>query len=122
MSETPFPLPCQCPHLPLLPMNTLFRNWTSRVLGYAGSESVLESAGDILEVAHAASTDSLSALGLLAPVVLSGLSGGISAGRAGVLLDVKRTTSTSSAQSVRLVVTLSEAGSSLGHLDGETSM
>lgn len=38
-----------------------------------------------------------------------------------MLLNVKRAASTSTAQSVRLVVTLSEAGSSLGHLGGETS-
>jgi len=40
-----------------------------RVLGHAGLEAVLEAAGDILEVPHAAGADGLSALGLLAPVV-----------------------------------------------------
>lgn len=37
-------------------------------LGLAGLEAVLEAAGDILEVARAASADSLSALSLLGPV------------------------------------------------------
>jgi len=49
------------------------------VLGDTSLEAVLEAAGDVLQVPHAASTNSLSALGLLAPVVLSGLSRGISA-------------------------------------------
>lgn len=40
-----------------------------RVGGNTGLESVLESAGDTLEESHAASTGSLSALSLLAPVV-----------------------------------------------------
>lgn len=60
-------------------MRTLGQGWASRVLRYAGSEAVLESAGYVLEVAHAAGADGLSALGLLAPVVLSGLSSRISA-------------------------------------------
>lgn len=37
-------------------------------LGLAGLEAVLESPGDVLEVAHAAGADRLSPLGLLAPV------------------------------------------------------
>ena len=41
------------------------------VLGHTGPEAVLESAGDVLEVAHAAGADGVSALGLLAPVVCS---------------------------------------------------
>lgn len=49
------------------------------VLGDTGLETVLEAAGDVLEISHAASSDGLSALGLLAPVVLSGLSRGVSA-------------------------------------------
>jgi hypothetical protein len=49
------------------------------VLGDTGLETVLEAAGDVLEVSHAASSDGLSTLGLLAPVVLSGLSRGVSA-------------------------------------------
>lgn len=40
----------------------------ARTLGDAGLETVLEAAGDVLEVAHAASADGLSPLGLLAPV------------------------------------------------------
>jgi hypothetical protein len=42
---------------------------TSGILGNTGAESVLEEAGDFLEVSHAASSDGLSSLGLLAPVV-----------------------------------------------------
>lgn len=47
----------------------MFLEWCLRILRYAVPEAVLESARDVLEVAHAAGTDSLSALGLLAPVV-----------------------------------------------------
>lgn len=50
-----------------------------RVLGDTSLEAVLEATGDILEVPQAAGADGLSALGLLAPVVLSGLSRGVSA-------------------------------------------
>lgn len=102
----------------------------SGVLGGASLEAVLESSGNVLEVAGAASADGPSPLGLLAPVVcvkrwldynsrrytkhgntrlfpmyrnigesrkggsehtLSHLSGGVSARRALVLLDVQRT-------------------------------
>jgi hypothetical protein len=38
------------------------------VLGLAGLEAVLESAGDVLQVPRAASADGLSPLGLLTPV------------------------------------------------------
>ena len=106
-----------------------------RVLGYAGPEAVLEFAGNVLEVTHAAGADGLSALGLLAPVdciggfgvsksrhlskkgtsarvfagdrvwpeegsrredskrTLPGLSSRVTAGGAGVLLDVEGATS-----------------------------
>lgn len=42
---------------------------TASTLGLADLEAVLESPGNVLEVAHAAGTDGLSPLGLLAPVV-----------------------------------------------------
>lgn len=42
---------------------------TSRTLGLASLEAVLESSGDVLEVTAAAGTDGLSPLGLLGPVV-----------------------------------------------------
>jgi len=88
---------------------------TSRILGEPRLETILEATGNTSEVSHAAGTNGLSALCLLRPVVLSDLGSGISAGRAGVLLDVERTTAASSAQCVRLVVALAEAGGSLGH-------
>lgn len=42
-----------------------------------------------------------------------GLSGRVATGSTGVLLDVKRATTTSLAESVRLVVTLTETGGTL---------
>jgi hypothetical protein len=83
------------------------------VLGLAGLEAVLESAGDVLQVPRAASADGLSPLGLLTPVELAGLGGRVAAGRALMLLDVQRATTASTAQSVRLVVTLTKAGGTL---------
>lgn len=74
----------------------------------------------MLEVAHAAGSGGLSALGLLAPVVLAGLSSGIAARGAGVLLDVKGATTATPAQSVRLVMALAKAGSSLRHFGSGT--
>lgn len=41
------------------------------VLGDTGLETVLEAAGDVTKVSHAAGANGLSALGLLAPVVCS---------------------------------------------------
>lgn len=86
--------------------------------GGAGAETVGELAGDGLEVPHAAGTGGLSALGLLAPVVLAGLSSRVAARSAGVLLDVERAATATPAQRVRLVVALAEAGGTLGHLAG----
>lgn len=71
MSETPFPCHATAVTYRSL-MHALFQGRASRILGYAGSEAVLESAGDVLEVPHAAGADSLSALGFLAPVVCMG--------------------------------------------------
>lgn len=45
------------------------QNRAARVLGHTSLESILESAGDVLEVSQATSANSLSSLGLLAPVV-----------------------------------------------------
>jgi hypothetical protein len=47
---------------------------------------------DVLHVAHSSGTGGLSPLSLLAPVVLAYLGRGVSAGRAGVLLDVEGST------------------------------
>jgi hypothetical protein len=85
-------------------------------LGCASLETVLESSGHILEVASAAGTDGLSSLSLLGPVVLADLGSRVTARRALMLLDVKRAATASSAQGVRLVVTLTEAGGTLRHL------
>jgi hypothetical protein len=88
------------------------------VLGNASLEAVLEPAGNVLQVAHAAGTSRLSALHLVTPVVLAGLGGRVAARGALVLLDVHGAATASSAQSVRLVVTLTEAGGTLRHLGG----
>jgi hypothetical protein len=96
----------------------LFGLVAAGVLGLAGLEAVLELSRDLLLVPHAAGTGGLSALELLAPVVLADLSGRVAARRALSLLDVQRATAASSAQGVRLVVTLTEAGGTLGHFGG----
>lgn len=59
-------------------------------LGGAGLEAVLEATVNLLEVPHAAGTGGLAALGLLAPVVLANLSGGVTAVGTCRLLDVER--------------------------------
>jgi hypothetical protein len=86
------------------------------VLGEASPEAVGEAAGDGLEVTHASGSGGLSPLGLLGPVVLADLSGGVSTRRTGALLNVEGAASTTTAQGVRLVVALSEGSSSLGHV------
>jgi hypothetical protein len=96
----------------------LFRLVAAGVLGLAVLEAVLELSGDVLQVAHAAGTGGLPSLQLVAPVVLAGLGGRVAARSALMLLDVQRTTTASSAQSVRLVVALTEAGGTLRHLGG----
>jgi hypothetical protein len=73
----------------------------------------LEFAVDGLEVTHATGAGGLAALGLFAPVELSGLSSRVAAVGTGALLDVERTLSASSAERVRLVVTLTKAGGTL---------
>lgn len=98
------------PHLGLLGSSA------SSALGGTSLETVLESSGHILEVASAASTDGLSSLSLLGPVVLADLGSRVAARRALMLLNVKRAATASSAQGVRLVVTLTEAGGTLRHL------
>jgi len=50
----------------------------------------------------------LSSLGLLTPVVFAGCSGRVSTVGAGMLLNMKRTGSTSPAQGMSLIVALSE--------------
>ena len=77
-------------------------------LGDTSLEAVLESSRHVLQVAHSAATGSSSSLGLSTPVVGSHLGSWVTARSAGLLLDVERTLTTSVAQSVRLVVTLTE--------------
>merc|ERR1712227_814528 len=91
---------------------------TASALGSTGLGAVAELAGDGLEVLHAAGTSGLSPLGLLAPVVLPDTGARVTAVGASVLLDVERATTAASAQNVRLVVALSEAGRSLRHFVG----
>jgi hypothetical protein len=86
---------------------------TTGALGSADLEAVLEATVDFLEVAHSAGTGGLATLGLLAPVELAGLSGGVTAVGAGRLLDVEGAAATTPAQGVSLVVALAEAGGTL---------
>lgn len=79
-------------------------------------ESVLESAGHGLHVSHAAGADGAAALGLRCVVEIPHLLVGVSAGRASLLLDVVRHLAASAAGGVRLVVSLSERGGTLGLL------
>lgn len=70
--------------------------------GGASLETVLGTAADVLEVAHAAGTGGLSALSLLAPLVGADLGGGVTARSADLLLTVEGTGVASSADGVRL--------------------
>lgn len=81
--------------------------------GSASLETVLESSGDVLQVSHSTSTNGVSSLSLGTPVVRSSLSRRVATRGTGLLLDVEGTTTTSVAQSVGLVVTLTERRSTL---------
>jgi hypothetical protein len=71
-------------------------------------ESVLELASHGLHVTHASSSFSTTALGLFSPIVLTHFLGGVSARRARRLLKVERRLTASTADDVRLIVSLSE--------------
>ena len=71
-------------------------------------EAVLEFSCHVLHVTHAASAGCASAFGLQCPVELAHLLAGVSARRAGRLLNVERNLATSSARGVRLIVSFSE--------------
>ena len=71
-------------------------------------ETILETAGHGLQVTHTTCTFSSASLGFLSPVELSHFLTGVTARRAGSLLDVVTNLSASTAGSVRLVVSLSE--------------
>jgi hypothetical protein len=86
---------------------------TTGALRSADLEAVLEAAVDVPQVSGTAGTSGLASLGLLAPVVLASLSSGVTAVRAGRLLDVVGPAATTPAQSVSFVVALSEAGGTL---------
>lgn len=70
--------------------------------GGASLETVLGTAADVLEVAHAAGTGGLSALSLLAPLVGADLGRGVTARSANLFLTVEGTRVASSADGVRL--------------------
>lgn len=74
------------------------------------SESILESASHSLLVTHASSSNCAASLRFLAPVELSHLLAWVSARRAGLLLDVERNLTASTASGVRLIVLFSERG------------
>jgi hypothetical protein len=76
-------------------------------------ESILEFAGHGLHVTHASSSFRAATLGLCAPVELSHLLCGVSAGRASRLLDVVRSLSATTASRVGLVMSLTEGGGTL---------
>ena len=79
------------------------------------TETVLELAGQVLEVFHSAGAVGSSALGLLGPVEASHLSSGVAAGTACRILDVEGTTTAADAQGVGLVDALAEAACALRH-------
>lgn len=81
------------------------------------SESVLDTTRKSRQVPHASSSLSVTALSFRGPVEASHLLGRISTVSASALLDMERSATTSHAQSVGLVVALSEAGSSLSLKD-----
>lgn len=78
-----------------------------------GLEAVLESSGHVLQVSHSAGTSGSSSLSLQCPVVRSQFGSWVAARSTGLLLRMERTTSTSLAQNVRLVVSLSHRWSTL---------
>ena len=71
-------------------------------------ETILETAGHGLQVTHTTCAFSSASLGFLSPVELSHFLTGVSARRAGSLLNVVTDLAASAAGSVRLVVSLSE--------------
>lgn len=71
-------------------------------------ESVLKTTGHGLHVPHAASSDSAAVLRLGSVIVVPHLLGGVSTGRASLLLDVERHLAAPTAGGVRLVVPFSE--------------
>jgi hypothetical protein len=93
------------------------RQRAPRARCHTGSESVLETAEDGTQVAHASCTSRLSALGLFAPVISADFRRRITAGSASFLLFVQRTFSTPAAQAVGFGVAAAEALSSLRHLE-----
>jgi len=77
----------------------------------------MESPVDRLQVSHPACAGGFPSLGLLAPVILSGLSSRVTARAAGALLDVKGASAATPAERVRLIMTLAKAGGTLRHLE-----
>lgn len=82
-------------------------------LSGTGSETVLESSRNVLQVSLTTGSSGLASGNLETPVESSGLSGRVSAAGAGLLLAVEGSSSASLAQSVRLVVSLTETGGTL---------
>jgi len=79
------------------------------------AEAVAMTTMHLLEMATAARAGRVSSLGLLAPVELANASGRVAARGALLLLYVPRAATASTAQRVRLVMTLTEARRTLGH-------
>ena len=79
-------------------------------------ESILEPAGQCLHVLHATGSDGSPPLGLLTPVEVPHLSGGVPTAGACLLLNVVRSFPATAAGRVGLVVPFSERGGSLSLL------
>ena len=77
------------------------------------AESVAEPPAHFAQVPHAAGAGGLASAGLDGPVVLADLGCGVAARGANLLLDVETDLSASTAQSVRLVASLTKRTGSL---------
>jgi len=80
-------------------------------------ETILELAGQSLHVSLTSSSDGSASLGLLSPVVVSHLFGGVSTARACLLLDVVTNLPAATASRVGLIMPFSERCGTFRHLD-----
>merc|ERR1740129_392254 len=91
---------------PLPPCSVRLAGLLARGGRRALAEAVLEAAVDVLHVPHAARARGLAALGLLGPVVVPDIPGGVAAGGALLLLEVERPLAATDAEAVGLLVAL----------------
>ena len=83
----------------------------------AFSESILESAGNILEMPHSAGTGGVPTLSLGSPFVRTCLGGWVTTGGTSLVLFVERSPTTSTALRVGLAVALTKGGCTFRHLE-----